>query len=265
MKKTLTSHQRELLRGLLVCVIGFALIAAAKIWLFPVLFPQHTSIPAATPATTDEVNRFEAHRREDSLLKAQIRAEQWENKRQAWESRRRANELREQEYQKQRAQWEAEKQQRAIEKARRQARYDSLRRQWPQKLSAGEMININTADTSQLQRIPGIGAAYARAIIHYRERLGGFVSMQQLHEIHGLPAGIETWIRLPTGQALRRININRATFKELLSHPYLNYQQVKAIVNRRNKTGVLRDWQDLAGNPFFGEHDFIRLAPYFSF
>ena len=50
-----------------------------------------------------------------------------------------------------------------------------------------------------------------------------------------------------------------------MRHPYLNYEQVKFIVNRRNKIGPLRGWDDLRGCPLFTERDHDRLAPYVSF
>ena len=181
------------------------------------------------------------------------------------EERRLARERREEEYQANRARWDAEKAERAARRAEREARYDSIRRSRPQKLTQGVHLDANRADTADFRRIPGVGEAYARAIIGYRERLGGFVNAQQLSEINGLPYDVANWVRVAPQFAPRRLNLNRATFKQLVHHPYLNYEQVKFIVNRRNKTGPLRGWDDLRGCPLFTAHDCTRLLPYVSF
>ncbi len=133
------------------------------------------------------------------------------------------------------------------------------------KLAQGAHLDANLADTADFQRIPGVGTAYARAIVGYRERLGGFIDARQLTEINGLPYDAANWVRIAPHFQPQRLNLNRATFKALVRHPYLNYEQVKFIVNRRNKIGPLRGWDDLRGCPLFTERDHDRLTPYVSF
>ena len=117
------------------------------------------------------------------------------------------------------------------------------------KLAQGAHLDANSADTADFQRIPGVGTAYARAIVGYRERLGGFIDARQLTEINGLPYDAANWVRIAPHFQPQRLNLNRASFKALVRHPYLNYEQVKFIVNRRNKIGPLRGWDDLRGCP----------------
>ena len=50
------------------------------------------------------------------------------------------------------------------------------------KLAEGQTLSLNTADTTAIKQIPGIGSYYARKIVNYRERMGGFVSTAQLAE-----------------------------------------------------------------------------------
>ena len=57
-------------------------------------------------------------------------------------------------------------------------------------------MELNTADTATLKKIPGIGSYYARKIVAYREALGGFVSKSQVTEIDGLPPDIVQWFRV---------------------------------------------------------------------
>ena len=47
-------------------------------------------------------------------------------------------------------------------------------------------ININTADSTELQQLSGIGAAKAQAIVDYREEHGNFQSVESLQEVSGI-------------------------------------------------------------------------------
>lgn len=258
MKKTASPDSR-LRHGWLALAIALALVVMVKIFIFPLFSPAPA--PEGQPASAEEqreIVAFEQQRVRDSLA----RVAQWAAERKA---RQWAHEERERAYQAQRAIWDAEKAERAARRAAQQARYDSLVRSRPQKLAQGLRIDANSSDTTQWQRVPGIGRAYAQAIVRYRERLGGFVSVAQLHDIEQLPHDIDRYISLAPHPSVHRIAVNRASFKELLRHPYLNYEQVKAIVQHRQRVGLLRDWDDLRGNPQFSDHDLQRLQPYFSF
>ncbi len=134
-----------------------------------------------------------------------------------------------------------------------------------EKLKKGEQLPLNEADSTALKRIPGIGSYYARKIVNYRDRMGGFVSVSQIDEIEGLPPGMSQWFRLEGKPEVRRIRINHATFKKLVRHPYLSYEQTKDIVNHIRHYGPLRSWQDLSLYKEFAPSDFHRLAPYFRF
>ncbi len=134
------------------------------------------------------------------------------------------------------------------------------------KMKEGETLGLNAADTTALKTIPGIGSYYASKIVHYRERLGGFVSTAQIDEIEGLPAGCSRWFTLDSPEGgVKKIRINQAKFKELVRHPYLSYEQVKDIVNHIRQYGPLHSWRDLRLYKEFTEQDFARLAPYFTF
>ena len=111
-----------------------------------------------------------------------------------------------------------------------------------------KLIEINSADSIILDELPGIGPAFARRIIKYREMLGGFAYPEQLKEVYGMDSarlsGFIKLIRVDTSR-IRKIDINTATFKELLAHPYLEYDQVKAIARFRDKKGMLVSPEEL--------------------
>ena len=112
------------------------------------------------------------------------------------------------------------------------------------------VLDINVADSLELVALPQIGEVMASRIHRYRERLGGFVSMDQLFEVKGMDsarfATIQPYIILEN-KKIRKIEVNRDDFKTLLRHPYLEYDQVKAIVNHRERRGLIKNWEELNG------------------
>ncbi|WP_294079266.1 helix-hairpin-helix domain-containing protein [Proteiniphilum sp. UBA5384] len=136
-----------------------------------------------------------------------------------------------------------------------------------EKLSAGETISLNKGDTAEWKKIPGIGSAYASRIVKYRELLGGFVQAEQLLEVYGIDqelfSGIIVYIE-PDGD-IRRLQVNRSDFKELLRHPYLNYKQVQAIMGLRRKKGDISSIRELSILDEFTPEDIFRLEPYLEF
>lgn len=97
------------------------------------------------------------------------------------------------------------------------------------KYAEGTVVELNHADTVQLKRIPGIGRGLARMIVAYRQRLGGFVSVDQLQEIPHLEASVNKWFRLDT-TGVRRLLVNRYGLDRLRSHPYMDFYKAKAIL-----------------------------------
>lgn len=135
---------------------------------------------------------------------------------------------------------------------------------YPHKLKAGEHININTADTTTLQKIPGIGSYYAKAIIRYREQLGGFAHSQQLLDIEGLPESALAYITIDSKE-IRKMNINTLSLSQLKRHPYINYYQAKAICDYRRLRGPLKSLKELELLKDFPPAEIERLQPYVSY
>lgn len=135
---------------------------------------------------------------------------------------------------------------------------------YPNKLKPGQSIEINQADTNALKRIPGIGGYYARKIVQYRERLGGFVSLQQLDDLENIPLGIESYLTI-NPKILQKLRINHCTLRQLNSHPYLSYLQAKAIYEHVRTAGPIHSLQELSMHEEFTPQDLQRLAPYLDF
>ena len=133
------------------------------------------------------------------------------------------------------------------------------------KIREGETVGLNVLDTAMLQRVPGIGSYYARRIVAYGQRLGGYVSVEQLNEIDDLPADVKKYVRV-TGEAhVRQLAINHLSLNELRRHPYINYYQARAIVDYRRQHGTITDLQQLSLLPDFSPEAIARLRPYVSY
>lgn len=142
-------------------------------------------------------------------------------------------------------------------------RQDSIQKLRPKKLSEGESIDVNKADTLSLMKIPGIGKSLATAILSYRERLGGFYAASQLLEVEGVPATILNFTVL--SESIKKLEINKLTVSQLRRHPYLNFYQARAIWEYRQKYGKIKDIRQLSLRPEFSDEDMARLRPYLQY
>lgn len=132
------------------------------------------------------------------------------------------------------------------------------------KLKQGETILLNSTDTTDWKKIPGIGSAFANRIIKYRNLLGGYVAVEQLREVYGMEDDryLDMIPYIEVDYGVKKININKLEFKELLKHPYLEYDQVKAITNLRKKKGDIKSLVELSVLSEFADEDLLRLEPY---
>ena len=103
-----------------------------------------------------------------------------------------------------------------------------------------ELIEINRADTSQLIKLRGIGPYYAQKIIQYRERLGGFVSVEQIMEVEGIDEERFAMFALQIEidySLVRKTNLKTADQITLGKHPYIGPYAARWIVHYREQLG----------------------------
>ena len=134
-------------------------------------------------------------------------------------------------------------------------------RRYQTKISEGETVVLNTADTTLLKTVPGIGPYFARKIVQYGERLGGYVSVDQLDEIEGFPLDAKTYLVIEN-PAPRKLNVNKLSLNELKRHPYINFYQARAITDYRRLHGPIHSLQDLRLSKDFPPEAITRLEPY---
>lgn len=127
------------------------------------------------------------------------------------------------------------------------------------------IVDINTADTSAFISLPGIGSKLAARIVNFREKLGGFSSVNQLGETYGIPDSTFQKIK-PQLQcnhpALKTININTADINVLRAHPYLRWNIANAIINYRQQHGNYKSVEDIRKIDIITDDLYNKLAPY---
>lgn len=144
---------------------------------------------------------------------------------------------------------------------------DSVGWHYPRHIKKDTTLDLNHTDTTELQFIRGIGRYTAMQIIRYREELGGYSSPNQLTDEAFSKLRLDTLLSHFTAdsQDVQTIPVNSSSVERLQRHPYIRYQQAKAIYSLRRKRTRLNGMEDLKALPEFTEIELERLAPYLSF
>ena len=127
------------------------------------------------------------------------------------------------------------------------------------------IIDINTADTSVLIALPGIGSKLSQRILSFRDKLGGFYKVEQIGETFGLPDSTFQKIKPRfsiSNTSIHQININTATIEEMKAHPYLRYAIANAIMQYRVQHGNYAAVDDIKKIMLITEEIFNKAAPY---
>ena len=130
-------------------------------------------------------------------------------------------------------------------------------------------FDLNTADTARLKRIYGIGNALSQRIVKFRDRLGGFISGQQLYEVYGLDSVVVKRLLevsyIADGFQPRKFNVNAIDEHDLSAHPYVSGSIARAIVAYRFQHGSFRTMNDLRNIPILTEAIIEKIEPYILF
>lgn len=127
------------------------------------------------------------------------------------------------------------------------------------------IIELNSATKEKLKKIRGIGEKTAERLIVYRTKLGGYSNLNQLDDVYGLDSTIKnnktTYFIINT-EVLSKIRINNVTFKELLYHPYCDYNTTKKIINYREMHGDFISIEQILENNLIKAKQYRKIAPY---
>lgn len=127
------------------------------------------------------------------------------------------------------------------------------------------VVEINSADTSALIALPGIGSKLAFRITNFRDKLGGFHSVDQVKETYGLADStfqkIKSYLNI-NAAGVRKFNINTASKDELKLHPYIKWNLANAIVEYRNQHGAFKSLAELKNIVLVDDATFEKISPY---
>ena len=128
-------------------------------------------------------------------------------------------------------------------------------------------FDINRSGAQEWQNLPGIGEYRAQSIVKFRDRLGGFVRVDQIAETYGLPDSVFQRIRplLKRTPITRPIYVNRADAATLAAHPYLKRSTATIIVRYRKNHGPFTSAEDLKKVRAISTETLDKLLPYLNF
>ena len=126
-------------------------------------------------------------------------------------------------------------------------------------------VDLNEADTSMFIALPGIGSILANRIVSFRDKLGGFYSVDQVAEVYGLPDStfqkIRSYLRCDSS-LVRKLDINRADENDLKNHPYIKWNIARAIANYRQQHGPYERLDKLLEIDIISPGIFQKISPY---
>lgn len=142
---------------------------------------------------------------------------------------------------------------------------EKTRGDMPAKVKQRDIVEINSADTTELTKLYGIGPYYAKKIIVYRDRLGGFYDKSQLLEVFGIDSmryfKFENQVVVDKG-VIKKLNLNTALFNEILKHPYFEYYMVKEIFNLKDAKGDFTAVSELRQIDLMYDELYDKIRPY---
>ena len=130
------------------------------------------------------------------------------------------------------------------------------------------MIDINSCDSTDLLRLPGIGPVLSGRIIRFRNLLGGYASKEQLQEVYGLsPETFEMIKNRITADAtlIDKIDINTADFRRFRRLPYFEQKEINDLLRYRSTNGQIHNIDELIENNILSSDKAAKVKPYLSF
>ncbi|MEX0360366.1 MAG: ComEA family DNA-binding protein, partial [Allomuricauda sp.] len=129
-----------------------------------------------------------------------------------------------------------------------------------------EILDLNKATAQDLKKVKGIGDKLSARIVKFRDRLGGFLVEEQLHDVYGLePEVVERTLKkfkVLTLPEIRKVNVNTATVEELSRLIYINQSLAQEIVQFRQVNGSFKSLGDLTKVETFPNERIDRIKLY---
>lgn len=127
-------------------------------------------------------------------------------------------------------------------------------------------LDLNTSDTLDLQEVRGVGKVRARNIYKYGQKLGGYISVNQLKEVYSIDSATFEQIKphFYAGKTeIRKVNINSDDPKYLARHPYIDFALAKALIRFRKKYEKdFNSIEEIKQIHLMDEETYNKLRPY---
>lgn len=145
---------------------------------------------------------------------------------------------------------------------------DSVKRKTKTPSYAIVKVDLNNCDTSDITVIPLFGAKRAAKIVEYREQLGGYHNLTQLHDIFIIQnitmEHIEKYFIIKP-KNVKKIMVNQTEYAELAKHPYFDSYLAKTVLQYRKKNGAIRDLEHFREITHAYQELIDKLTPYLDF
>lgn len=136
------------------------------------------------------------------------------------------------------------------------------------KLTTYKVQDLNSVSAQELIKVNGIGEKLAQRIISYRTKLGGFILDEQLYEVYYLDKSVANTVleqfKVLKRPSIQKINVNEASFKEILSILYIDYELTKKIFDYKEEVAEIQSLEELKKIEGFPIEKFDRIALYLS-
>jgi competence ComEA-like helix-hairpin-helix protein len=130
------------------------------------------------------------------------------------------------------------------------------------------IADLNTSNINELTKVVGVGEYTAKSIVKYRDKIGGFHSVNQLKEVYGVSDENIELIKQQVSidkSKIKKINVNQMSIQQLKNHPYISWNVAQAIIEERLK-GSLNNLQFLVDkNHLLTQKELINLLPYINY
>jgi len=128
-----------------------------------------------------------------------------------------------------------------------------------------EILDINSATIEEFKSLKGIGDVLSDRIIKYRNRLGGFISVDQISEVYFLPDSVfilnRPYFKIET-DSIRKIPLNTADFTTLNAHPLISYKQAQLILAYRKQHVAYKQIEEIQNIKAFDGGFVEKILPY---
>ena len=128
-------------------------------------------------------------------------------------------------------------------------------------------LNLNTADTSQLQLLPGIGTTLSKRIITYRKMIGFFSKVEFIGKVYGidpeLQERISPYLYVDLAELRQKEDLNTLPEWKLKKYPFWLESELTTFLLWKHKIRRVDSWEEVKRARVVQEATLEQLKIYF--